>query len=58
MRNVYQKKSWCTGAVQMYVDSPPINLIKIKNNAKSEKDCVKIKSHWDPKSLKTVFNGF
>ena len=34
----------------MHVEPPPIPLIKIKNNAKSNKDCVKTKLRRDPTS--------
>ena len=44
MKNVSHKKSWRTVALKMHVDPPPINLIKINNDVKSEKYCVKISS--------------
>ena len=43
MKNVSHKKSWRTGAVKIHVYPPPVPLIKINNNAKSVKDCAKIK---------------
>ena len=42
MKNVYHRESWRTGAVQTYVDSPPINLVKSKNDLKMERYYVKI----------------
>ena len=42
MKNDSCKKLWFTGAVQIYVDQPPITLNKNKNNVKLEKDCIKI----------------
>ena len=43
MKNVYHRESQRTGAVQTYVDSPPINLVKSKNDLKMERYYVKIK---------------
>ena len=51
-RNVPHKKRWYIGAVQIHVEPPPITLIKIKNDAKSEKYCVKIRFRRDPSSEK------
>ena len=50
MKNVYHKKNWRTGSVQIHADPPLILFIKSKNDEKSEKDCVKIKLRRDPKS--------
>ena len=43
MKNVLHKKDWHTCAVKTHLDPPPMSLIKIKNNAKSKKYCVKTK---------------
>ena len=43
MQNVYHKKKWNAWLLQLHVDPPPITLIKIKHNDKSENDFVKIK---------------
>ena len=43
MQNVSHKKKWNAGLLQLHVDPPPITLIKIKHNDKSENDFVKIK---------------
>ena len=43
MKIVYHKKSWNNGAVKIYLEPPLILLTKIKNDMKSEKDCVKKK---------------
>ena len=43
MKNIFHKKKWNVGTVQVHVDPPLIPLIKSKNNEKLDKDCVKIK---------------
>ena len=50
MKNVYHKRKWNAGLLQLHVDPPPITLIKGKHNDKSEIDFVKIKFHRDPTS--------
>ena len=58
MKNVSQKKSWRTGAVQIHVETPPITLIKIKNDTKAKKDYVKIQLRRDPMSEKSDLYEF
>ena len=41
--NCFAKKGWKPGAVQIHMEPPPILIIKSKNDAKSDKDSVKIK---------------
>ena len=41
--NIYHKHIWRTGEVQIHVKPPPIMLIKVKNDTRSENDCVEIK---------------
>ena len=48
MNNVSHKKNWNTGTLQMHVDRPPIPLIKIKKDDKSDKYLVNIKLRTDP----------
>ena len=50
MKKFFHKKKWNAGFVQVHVDPPLVNLIKIKHNDKSDKDFVKIKLHKDPTS--------
>ena len=52
MKNIFQKKSWHTGAVQIHVYPPPIPLIKSKFDLKTEIDYVKIKLRRNPRSEK------
>ena len=47
-KNVSQKKNWRTSEVQTHVDPPPVPLIKIKNDIKVWKYCVKMKLRRDP----------
>ena len=47
-----------TSAVHMHADPPPIPLIKIKNDVKSEKDYVQIKFCSDPTSEKSDLYKF
>ena len=42
MKNFLHKKIWRTGKVQIHLESPLITLIKIKNDAKSDRDSVKL----------------
>ena len=58
MKNVSHKKIWRTGAVQINVDPPPIPRIKIKNDMKAGKYCVKIKLRRDPTSEKSDLYEF
>ena len=51
-KNVFHKKNWNQGAVQVHVEPPPIPLIKIKNDEKLDKYCVKNKFHRYPTSEK------
>ena len=46
------------GTVQVHIDSPPMTLIKIKNDEKSDKDCVKIKFCRVPTSQKSDLYEF
>ena len=46
------------GTVQVHIDSPPMPLIKIKNDEKSDKDCVKIKFCRGPTSQKSDLYEF
>ena len=48
MNNFSHKKKWNTGTLQMHVDRPPIPLIKIKKDDKSDKYLVNIKLRTDP----------
>ena len=50
MKNVSHKKIWNSGMMQVHVEPPPITLIKIKYNGKSDKDFVKLKFCRDPTS--------
>ena len=50
MQNIYHKKMWNAGLVQLHVEPPPTPLIKSKHDDKSEKDFVKVKLHRDPTS--------
>ena len=47
MRNILYKKSCLNGAVQIHVEPHLIILIEIKNDAKSEKYCIKNKLRKD-----------
>ena len=47
-KNIFHKKSWRNGEVQILVDLPPITLIKSKNDLKVENECIKIKLCRDP----------
>ena len=58
MKNISHKKIWRTGAVQINVDPPPIPRIKIKNDMKAEKYCVKIKLRRDNTSEKSDLYEF
>ena len=58
MKNVFHNKSLRTGAVQIHVEPSPITLIIINNDAKSEKDWVKIKFCRDPTSEKSDLYEF
>ena len=49
-RKFLHKKNWNRGAVQVYVDPPPIPLSKSKNNDKLDKYFVTLKLHRDPTS--------
>ena len=50
MKNVYHKKKWNVGLLQLHVDLPHTPLTTSKHNDKSEKDYVKIKLRRDPTS--------
>ena len=52
MKNVSHRKVWRNGAVQIHVETTPIPIIKIKNDAKPEKVTVKIKLCRDTTSEK------
>ena len=52
MKKVLHKQIWRTGSVQIYVKPPLIPLIKSKNDAKLDKNCVRIKLNRDPRSEK------
>ena len=52
MENVSHKKILCTGAVQIHGKTPPIPLIKSKNDAKFDKDVVKIQLRRYPTTEK------
>ena len=43
MNNVSHKRIWSAGAVQIHVKPPLIPLIKINNDKKAVKYCMKIK---------------
>ena len=58
MKNVFHKKKWNSGTVQVHVDPHPVPLIKINNNDKSDKYFVKIKLHRDPASEKSELYEF
>ena len=40
MKSISHKNKWNMGTLQVYVEPPPIPLIKIKNDEKSDKDFV------------------
>ena len=50
MKNASHKNSWNSGMTQPHVDPPPIPLIKIEHDNKSDKYFVKIKICKDPMS--------
>ena len=50
MKNVFHKKKWNAGIVQVHVDPPLIPLIKSRNKDKSDKGFVKMKLCRDPTS--------
>ena len=52
MNNVLHRKCWIQGAVKIHLDPPVIPLIKSKNDAKPDKDCVEIKMCRDLTSEK------
>ena len=52
MKNIFHNKKWNVGVVQVHVEPPPISLIKIKHDDKSDKYFVKLKLLRDPKSYK------
>ena len=58
MKIFYHKKLWRTGAVQIHVETPPITLIKSKNDVKLENDCAKIKVRRDPTSENSCLYEF
>ena len=58
MKNIFQKKSWFTGAVQILVDLPPVTLIESKNDRKLFTNCVKIKLRMDLTSEKSDLYKF
>ena len=43
MKNIYHKKNWNRGTVQLHVEALPIPIIKSKNDDKSDKYFVEIK---------------
>ena len=43
MKNVYHKNIWNLGVTQVCVEPPPIPLVKVKYDGKSDKDFVKLK---------------
>ena len=53
MKNVFNKKKWSAGVVQLHVDPPPTPLIKIKHDDKSDKNFVNIKLRMDKTSKKS-----
>ena len=50
MKNVAHKNTWNSGVTQVYVDTPPIPLIKMKHGDKSDNDFVKLKLRRDTTS--------
>ena len=50
MKNISHQKTWNSGLVQVYVDPPPIPLIKINHDDKLDKDFVKLKLCGDQTS--------
>ena len=50
MKNISNKKSWHSGAVQIYVDPNPAPLIKINLNLNIESDYVIFKLYRKPMS--------
>ena len=42
MKKASHKKVWIQGALKMHMDPPPIPLLKMNNNAKLDKDSVKL----------------
>ena len=50
MKNSYQKESLHTDAIQIYVETPPIPLIKSKIDFKIERDYDRIKLRINPMS--------
>ena len=50
INNVSHKNNCNQGTVQVHIDPPLITLIKIKNDDKSDKDCVDNKFRRDPTS--------
>ena len=53
MNNVSHNNDWNLGTVQVHEDPPPIPLIKINNDEKLDKGCVKIKLLREPESEKS-----
>ena len=58
MQNIYHKKKWNAGLVQLHMEPPPTPLIKIKHNDKSDNDFVNIKLRRDPMSEKADLFDF
>ena len=50
MKNVSHKNIWNSGMTQVYVEPPPITLIKGKYDGNSDKGFVKLKLRRDPTS--------
>ena len=49
MKNIYHKRIWWGGAVQIHVEAPPIPLIKSNIGLKIEKDYVGIELNKNPR---------
>ena len=67
MKNVYHKKKWNVGLLQLHVDPPHTPLTTSKQNDKLEKDYVKMTLRRDPKSensdpyefkMALLYNGY
>ena len=58
MKSISYHKNLNQNAVQVYVEPPPIPLIKINNDKKSYKDRIKIKWLRDPTSQESDLYKF
>ena len=58
MNKVSHKNNSNRGAVQLHMHPSPVPLIKIENDMKLDKDCVKIRLHGYPTSENSVLCEF